>query len=174
MIGQHYMSPTSVFIVLVMAFALDWSSLGPDGWRDKIAMLLYTAGVREGFNGGVVDAWCVDQLSKVVDVAKSGGNTYLSGAVSSKVVGGFVGVLILYAVLCILPPWKSIAKRIGPAANLNFPRGKPYRINWPIVAVSVAIGLMADLCGGVVGSAANGGLNALCAVVGAGPGWLFG
>lgn len=174
MIDQHYMSPSAVFIVLMTGFALDWSSFGPDGWRDKIAMLFYTAGIREGFNGGAIDAWCVDMLSKIIDFTKEGGNTYLSGAVSSKIIGGFVGVTILYAVFCLLPPWKWISKKIGPAGRLNFPKGNPYKINWPIVGVSAVIGLMTDLCGGVVGGVANPALNMLCSVLGVLPDMLFG
>lgn len=174
MIDQHYMTASSVFVILFMGFALDWSAFGPDKWQDKIAMLFYTAGIREGFNGGAVDKVVVDFLSMFIDFAKQGGNTYMAGAVSSKVIGGMVGVLFLYTVLCIVPPWKWLEKKIGHSVRINFPKGAPRRLNWPVIAVSAALGLLSDNCGGIVGKVANGSLNGLCMVLGYLPDTLFG
>lgn len=170
---QHYLLPVAVFAAGMMGFLIDYYSFGPDAWRDKIAFLFYLPAVREGFNGGVVDGWLLGGLSQIVDVVKSGGNTYLAGAESNLVVGIIIAGVEVYTLGCLIPEKLSSWKWIGKFAAWKFPKSSSGRIGWKLVGLAVVIGLLSDNVGGAIGHGANFLIVLDCQAVGPILNWLF-
>lgn len=156
---EHFLTPTATFMVLALAGMIDLWGVGPDSWRDRIAAMMYLAGIREGWNGGSWDEWTVDHLAKVIDIAKKGGNAYLQGADTKLVLGGLVSIAFFYLLLSWLPNWRWITKHLtkfgGIATKLQLPKSPQFRVNFKMLALVVPVALMADLIPGNVGNFMN-------------------
>jgi hypothetical protein len=162
---EHILAPEAVFASMMIGWLIDYFSVGPDGWRDKIAFLFYLAAFREGFNGGAADEWLLKGLGQIVDLTKKAGNTYLASARTNIVVGAVVGAIAIYTVGCIIPDWKAF-KKLGPYAKLQFPTGANKKINWKLLFLAIVLGLTADNINGFVGIVTNTLINADCFAVG--------
>jgi len=158
----------------MLGFVIDYFSVGHDAWRDKIAFLFYLAGIKEGFNGGTVDTWLLQQLGHAVDLVKTAGNTYLASAQTNLVVGIVIAGVELFALGCLLPERLTSWKWVGKYASWRFPKSSSGKIGWKLLALAVVIGLLADNVRGAIGNAANAGISADCAAVGPVLNLLFG
>ena len=160
--APHTMSPTAVFITLILALLIDWSSLGPNSLRDRIAFALATPAIREGFDGSPADQWTVGRLREGVQALLDSppvSGSYLAGASINVVIGAMIGLTWLYAVLCMLPP--KMSKKLGRAATLSFPPSAMFRLNLPLWAVAIILGLMADLPAGAIGVVCRASIDML-------------
>ena len=169
------MSPTGVASLLLLALVIDYSSLGPDSWRDKIAFCLAVVGIRVGFNGSQLDRWTFDRLAGFIDFAKDqAGDAYIARAITSQLIGIFVGCLFVYVILCLLPEWRWIKKKLGPAASIAFPSGSRFRLNGRLWLCAFFLGLMAELANGWVGGLTTGFVDLLTRIETPLPNLIFG
>lgn len=167
------MTPTSVFVVLMLAFVIDYMSVGPDSLRDRAAFLMAIAGFRDGFNESTADEWTVGKLSSAIQwMLDQTDGAYIAGASINIVIGASVGVLAIYAVGCLLPD--RMAGKLGRWSALSFPKSPVYRINWKLWVIAFLLGVLADLGRGLVGEATEGAVVALTSLVSPIPVVLFG
>lgn len=169
----HAMSPTGVAVVLLLALVVDYMSVGPDSFRDRIAFLLAVPAFRDGFNGSPLDAWTVQRLSDSIGyLLEQTKGAYIAGASSNVLVGASVGVLAIYTIGCLLPTKTST--RLGRFAAINFPKSSIHRLNWKLWLCAFLLGILADLGRGVIGEATEGLVVALANIVAPLPILLFG
>lgn len=169
------MSPTGVASLLLLALVIDYSSLGPNSIRDKIAFCFAVVAIRVGFNGSQLDRWTVDRLAGFIDFAKDqAGDAYIARAVTNQVIGIFVGILFIYVILCLLPEWKWVTKKVGPAANIAFPTSSRFRLNGRLWICAFFLGLMAELANGWIGDMTTGFVNILTTIETPVPNIIFG
>lgn len=170
----HAMSPTGVAVLLLLALTIDWMSIGPDSFRDRIAFVMGIAAVREGWNGSQLDQWTVNLFSNFIEQLKAtaGGGAYIAGATTSAVLSAAIACLAIYAVGCLLPT-KASAK-LGKFANLTFPTSASKHINSKLWVLAIILGLLSDLAGGLVGEIVNGAIDGAAQVCAGLPQTLFG
>lgn len=172
---HHVMSPTGVAVLLLLALVVDYMSIGPNSLRDRIAFLLGLPAIREGFNGGPLDRWTVDKLSKGIDAMKhAAGNSYIAGAATSVLLSAAVGILAIYTVGALLPDHSKFTKRLGSFATIKFPTSPQYRMNWRLWLCAALLGMLADLPQGAVGSLLRSAVDGLTSIVAILPNFLFG
>lgn len=172
----HFMTPTTVGVTLLLALMIDFSSFGPNSLRDRIAFVLATPAIREGFDGSPADQWTVQWLRRGIESLLDSppvSGSYLAGASANVLIGVVISVLWLYVVLCMLPA-KPLTKRLGRAAAITFPASAQWRLNLPLWACAIALGLMADLPAGMVGSVCRASIDVLIAPITGLVVWLFG
>ena len=170
---ERAMTPTSVFIVLALAFVIDYMSIGKDSLRDRLAFLFAIAGFRDGFNGSPADRWTVGKLSDGIGwLLDQTNGAYIAGASVNIAIGAGVGVLAIYAVGCLLP--NKASAKVGRWATLNFPKSSAGRINWKLWALAFLLGVLADLARGLVGDLTETAVVALTFFVAPIPIALFG
>jgi hypothetical protein len=170
---QHYMSPTAVCILLLLALVVDWMSVGPNSIRDRLAFFLSLAAVREGFNGSALDQWTVGLLGQFIQtLLDSTGRAYIAGASISGVVGVVIGILWIYTIGCLLPVKAS--KKLGRFATLAFQQSPLHRLNIQLWVMAFALGMMADLPQGAVGDMTEASVDFVTAIVSPLPEFLFG
>jgi len=146
------MSPTGVFVVLMLALLIDYLSVGRDSIRDRVAFLLAVAGFRDGFDGSPLDRWTVQRLSDFIGaLLEKTGDAYIAGTNINIAVGAMVGLLGIYGMACLIPSRAS--KRLGRWVTLSFPTSAMGRINWKLWVVAFLLGILADLGRGVIGEA---------------------
>lgn len=170
----HIMSPTSAAILLLLALVIDYMSVGPDSLRDRLAFMMATAAIREGFNGSPADAWTVGQATRAVDALLSTpvvSGSYMAGVTINTFLGALVGLLFFYAVGCMLP---AKTPKVGRFATLSFPATPMARINFKLWGVAILLGMLADLPAGAVGTATEGSVILLTGLFAPLPEWLFG
>lgn len=171
--GDRAMTPTSVAIVLVLAFVVDYMSVGPDSLRDRLAFLLALAGFRDGFNESPADAWTVEKLHDGIGwLLDQTNGAYIAGASINTLVGALVGCLALFAVGCVIPD--RFAGKLGRFAALKFPTSAARRINYKLWALAFLLGVLADLGRGIIGEATESTVVALTYFVAPIPLALFG
>lgn len=166
---NHYMSPALTFISVAAAILLDWFGVGPDSWKDRVASLLYLAGIREGWNGGAIDNWLCEKCSWVIDITKSTGNAHLRDADTAQIIGGLLALLMAYFLLAWFPNWRWIYKTFGKwiswTSKINLPKSSAGRINVKVILMCVPLGLMSDLIPGWSGRFVCWCLDNICKVI---------
>jgi hypothetical protein len=171
--GGHFMSPTGVAVLLLLALVTDYLSVGPNSIRDRLAFLLALPAIHEGFDGSPLDNWTVGALTRVIDTAKHmTGGAYIAGAVTSAVLGAAVGVLAIYTVGALMPD--KFSARLGRFAAISFPTSAMYRINYKLWSCATLLGLLSDLPGGSVGGLLRAAITMLTGAAIAVPFTLFG
>lgn len=167
------MSPTAVAALIILAFVVDWMSVGPNSVRDRLAFLLALPALREGFNGSPIDTWTVAALNRLIgEGLKLTDGAYIAAASANVLVSAAVGCLWIYTVGCLLPV-KASAK-LGRFATLSFPSTPMMRINTKLWICALALGILSDLPSGLVGEATVWSILALTAAVAPLPALLFG
>jgi hypothetical protein len=154
---EHHMSPTGVAVLLLMAFAVDYISIGPNWLRDRIAFTMYIAAIYEGFNGSRIDAWTLERLTGIIRWALDQPmftGAYIVGASAAAVVGVLVFVVWVYGVGCLLPTKAS--KRLGRFASINFPASGVWAVNGRLLAVAIILALFGDVPVAWVGDLTTG------------------
>lgn len=171
--GERAMNPTSVFIILMLAFVIDYMSVGPNSLRDRVAFLMALAGFRDGFNGSPLDKWTVGKIRDGIQyLLDSTNGAYIAGASINIVIGSAVGVLAIYVIGCLMP--EKFSGKLGRWAALSFPSSPAMRINWKLWLCAFLLGIMADLGRGVIGEFVNTTVVALTYFVAPVPIVLFG
>ncbi|MBB5872000.1 hypothetical protein F4553_005379 [Allocatelliglobosispora scoriae] len=171
--SEHLLSPAGVASMLILAFVIDYLSIGPDNWRDKVAFLIALPMLRMGFDGGPLDTWTVGALSGAIDALKAaGGGSYIAGAATHFVVSALVACLAIYAAGALMPD--KLSTRLGAFARLSFPTTPQRRVNWKLWAIAALLGMMADLTAGAIGGILDHVLDWLSVGVSWLPGFLFG
>lgn len=170
---QHVMSATAVGILIMLALTIDYLSVGPDNFRDKIAFTAYLAAIYEGFNGSDIDRWTVQRLGMLLDGAKhAAGNAYVAGANTHQLIGSAVGCLAIYTVGCLIP--QRWSKKVGYLAKFKFPTSPVKRINYKLLICAILLGLLSDLTKGTVGTAVAWLIHGDVWMWSFIPSWLFG
>lgn len=169
------MSPTVVFVTLLAALIIDWSSLGPNSLRDRIAFIMAVPAIRDGFDGSPADQWTTGKLEEGIEALLNSPpveGSYMAGAAVNLVASAVIGVLFVYALLCMLPAKAS--RRLGPAANLSFPASPQFRLNLPLWGVAIVLGMLADLPRGALGALCRTMIDVLTGPIDLLVGWAFG
>jgi hypothetical protein len=171
----HVMSPTGAAVLLLLALVVDYMSVGPNSLRDRLAFLMATAAIREGFNGSPLDRWTVGMATKGIDMLLDTpifSGSYMAGAGVNALLGVLVGLLFIYVLGCLLPvKW---SKKLGRFATLTFPQSSLFRINTKLWIAAALLGMLADLPAGAVGGLTEGCVVFLTGLFGPLPAWLFG
>jgi hypothetical protein len=155
------MSPTDVAVLLLLAVAVDYISIGPNWFRDRVAFLMAIAALYEGFNDSTIDYWTLARVTGFIQWAlDQAGDAYIAGAIPAFIVGILVGTVWLYGLGCLLP--NKLSKKFGRLATVTFPPSGVWAINWRLWAVAAALGLFGDVPLGWVGDL-TGGTNAFLA-----------
>lgn len=169
------MTPTGTAVLLLMAIAVDYVSIGPNWFRDRLAFLMAIAAVYEGFNGSQLDAWTLARLTDLIqfglDQAKDSG-AYIGAALAAPIVGVLVGCVWLYGLGALLP--QKASKKLGRFASVNFPPSGIWAINYKLWAVAILLGLLGDVPLGWVGSLTEGTNEFLAVLFAPLPGILLG
>lgn len=169
---QHVMSPTGVVVLLMVALVVDYMSVGPDSFRDRLAFLLALPAIREGFNGSPLDRWTVDALSGGIDMLKEAASgAYVAGAITSFVLGAAIIVLAIYTVGALLPD--KLSAKLGRFAAIRFPASAVHRINYKLWLCAALLGMLADLARGPMGEILRGAIDLVARFASLVPG-LFG
>lgn len=177
------MSATSVAILIVLAWVVDYMSIGPGSIRDRIAFFLACPAIRVGFHDSPLSKATTDQLGSWIDQAKLAAHgSYAAQANTRVVIGAAVGILGIYCVGCLLPV-RATAK-LGGFARLAFSGhgsefggkggGLAMRINWRLWGCAVTLGVLSDLPRGLVGGLLRGSIDLVAHIVAFLPDWLFG
>lgn len=169
------MSPTGVAVLLLLAFAIDYVSIGPNWLRDRIAFTMYIAAIYEGFNGSRIDTWTLERLTGTIRWALDQPiftGAYIVGASASAIVGVSIGATWVYGLGCLLP--NKASKRLGRFATINFPPSGVWAINGRLLTVAVLLGLFGDVPVAWVGDVTSGTNEALAALYAPLPGLLLG
>lgn len=153
----HYMTPTGTAVLLLAAIAVDYVSIGPNWFRDRLAFLMAIPAIHEGFNGSQLDAWTLARLTDLIqfwlDQAQSS-SAYIGAALAAPIVGVLVGCVWLYGLGCILP--QKASKKFGRLAAINFPPSGIWALNYKLWIVAILLGLLGDVPLGIVGSLTEG------------------
>ncbi|GIJ51338.1 hypothetical protein Val02_82240 [Virgisporangium aliadipatigenens] len=184
------MSPNSIFALLFMALMIDWLSIGPDDWRDRLAFCLGMPAIRAGWDGSPADRATIDLISTWVEEIKKTGNATLAQTSTASVISVLAAALAIYCFGVLAPAkWSN---KLGKLALATFrgksgaaaaggppvagPRvgGKGRQLNPKLWACAYLIAITVELTGGLVGMAAQGSVSALTKVVGFVPGLVFG
>lgn len=169
------MSPVSVVCLLLLALIIDYMSVGPDSIRDRIAFLLALPAIRGGFNGSAFDRWTTGALSSLIHDglmhAQTSG-THVTAAMGGILLSVFVGCVFLYCVGCLLPMGGT--RVLGRFTAMQFPMSPQRRLNAPLWACAIILGLMSDLPQGALGALLSSCVNGLTYLVGFVPGLVFG
>ncbi|WP_320067851.1 hypothetical protein [Micromonospora sp. RTGN7] len=170
---EYAMSPTAVAITLLLALVIDYMSIGPNSIRDRLAFMMAVPVVREGFNDSPLDKWTVETLRDFIQsLLDQTGDARIAGASINLIIGTLVGFLWIYAIGCMLPT--KLSKRLGRFATIQFRASGLYRLNLPLWAAAVPLGLMSDLPGGFVGDVTRMLLEVTTTIVAPLPAFLFG
>ena len=171
--AAHEMTPTGVAVLLLLAIAIDYISIGPNWLRDRIAFLMGIAAIYEGFNNSTLDHWTLARVTDVIQWAlDQTGDAYIAGASAAAVVGILVGAVWLYGLGCILPA--AASKKVGRIATVTFPPSGVWAVNWRLWAVAAALGLLGDVPVGWVGDVTAGTDRLLASLWAPLPGLLLG
>lgn len=177
---NHYMSPALTCMAVAAALFLDWFGAGADSWKDRVAGMLYLAGIREGWNGGALDRWTVERCSWFIEIAKDTGNAHIKDADTSQILGGLLAILMVYFLAAWLPNWKALTKIFGkygrvfaPITTLSLPKTGGSRINVKMLLMVVPLALMADLIPGRSGQFVNWCLDMDCKLISFCLDWLL-
>jgi hypothetical protein len=167
------MSPTAVAILLLLAIVVDYMSVGPNSFRDRIAFVLALPAIREGFDGSPLDAWTVGTLGGFIrHLLDSTHGAYIAGASTNAIVGAGIGILWIYVIGAMLP--NKASKRLGRFATITWPQSGLHRLNGRLWAAAVVLGMMSDLPQGVIGQMTRGLLDFATGLVAPLPATLFG
>lgn len=169
----HYMSPTAVAVLLLLALVVDYLSFGPDSIRDRLAFFLALPAIYEGFDNSPLDRWTAGALAKLI---QSGldmtGGAYVAAASAQVVLSAAIGIYAIYTVGVLLPT--ALNKRLGSFVNLHWGQSGIHRLNWQLWIAAFVLGMLNDLPGGVVGDILRGFVIGLDSAVSFLPNWLFG
>jgi hypothetical protein len=159
-LSSKAMSPTMVFVVLLLALAIDWSSFGHDSIRDRVAFTLALPALRLGFDGSLADRTMVGAIGYFIDGAKGAvSDAYIAQADTGKIIGVLASLVFAYAVGCMMP--EKWSNKMGPYARLSFSSGKRHRLNYKLWACAVFLAVTADMMNGWSGILARGTVNVL-------------
>jgi hypothetical protein len=169
------MGAGSVFVCMLIALFIDGAKWGADGIRHRVAFILAVSSIRAGWNGSGLDRWTVGQLSKLITELAKTGNDGLRLEHAPDVIGSIIGLVMLYAIGVMMPvKWAKIPL-VGGLAKFTFGAGSKGRFDWRLWSCAWALGLMADLTGGIVGGTVNAVItDVLVPLCGHLPDWLFG
>jgi hypothetical protein len=185
-VNHHLMSPTAVAILLLLALVIDWMSFGPNSIRDRIAFCLALPAISEGFNGGPFDRFTVEALGSAIDRLKAaGGDSYVAGANTERVIAALVGILFIYTIGVLMP--EKWSNKLGPYARLAFSKsggamavagpvgtGAKRRLNWRLWICAALLGVLNELPHGLVGELLHTFVSVLDSVAAPMPVFLFG
>lgn len=170
---EHFMTPTTVAVLLLLALVVDYLSVGPDSIRDRLAFFLALPAIHEGFNGSPLDQWTVQAganlIQKGLDMT---GGAYIAAASAAVVLSAAIGIYAIYTVGVLLPT--TLSSRLGRFAGLHWGASGIHRLNWQLWIAAIILGMLCDLPGGVVGSTLRWVVSLLSQFVAPFPNWLFG
>lgn len=169
------MTPTGVAVLLLVALAVDYVSIGPNWLRDRLAFTAYIAAFYEGFNGSKLDSWTLERATGAIRWALDQpvfSGAYIAGASASAIIGIFVGAAWIYGLGCMLPQKSS--KKLGRFATLTFPPSGVWAINTRLLVIAVVLGLFGDVPVGWVGDLTSGTNATLAGLYAPLPGLLLG
>jgi hypothetical protein len=169
--GIHFLTPTGVYVLLILAFVIDYTSIGPNSIRDRVAFFIAVACINEGFNASTLDAKLAETLGAVIDQTKVwSGDAYIADAKTNIVIGAVVSIAWIFTIGVLLPA--KFSSRVGKFATMTFECKT--RLNYKLWASAIFLGLMTDLTQGLFGFVFQGALRYDTFIVGFLPRILFG
>lgn len=169
---ERVLSPTGVCVMIILAFVVDYLSVGPNSLRDRIAFIFALVALHDGFDGSPLDQWTVETLGGLIQqLLDMTDGAYIAGASVNAVIGCAVGILWIYTIGALLP---EKTPRLGRFVAISFPTSAQYRINTKLWACALALSMLSDLPQGFIGTVTRGLFTIAAAIVGPIPEFLFG
>lgn len=162
-------TPSAVFLIFVLAWMVDYWSVGADSIRDRLAFLMALAAVRVGFDGSSLDKVTLEYLTTWLDQVKGTGNTFLEKGTADDILNVIIVAVVLYSVFVMVP--SKFSHKLGGAAKLTFKKSSS-RINWKLWFCAFFLGMFVDLARGPFGAFARGIVGLDVALVSVIPGWF--
>jgi len=163
---ERVMSPTGVAALLIFAFLVDYFSWFPAWAQVRITFISAVTGFRQGFDGGPLDTWTVERATDVVRMAlDQAKGSYIAGAIPLQIVGIAVGALSIYTLGLMLPA--KLSKKLGRFVTAAFKETGFRKVSWPIWALALPLGLLAELPQGWMGLVTTFTVDDVYAFVGA-------
>lgn len=149
--ADHVLSPTGTAVLLVLGFAIDYFAVFPAWMQTRLLFAIVATVAREGFDGSSLDRATVQHASSLIQSGLDATDgAYIAGASAQAIVGCLVGLLSIYSVGCMLPV--QVAKKTGRLATATFKETGLRKLNFPVWGMAFALGLLADLPVGWMGS----------------------
>lgn len=169
----HAMTPTGVAVLLLLAIAFDVVSIGPAWLRDRVAFLMGTAALYEGFNNSTLDRWTLALATGAIQRGLDAtGDAYIAAASAAAIVGVLVGAVYVYALGLVLP--QKLSHRLGRIVTVNFQEVGIWKVNWRLWTIAAVLALFCDVPVGWVGEMTAGSVQALATTFAPLPGFLLG
>lgn len=167
------MTPTGVAVLLLLAIAVDVVSIGPAWLRDRLAFLMGTAAIYEGFNNSTVDRWTLGLVTGAIQRGLDAtGDAYIAAASAAAIVGVLVGAVYVYAWGLILP--QKLSGKLGRLVTVNFQEVGIWKVNWRLWLIAAVLALFGDVPVGWVGSTTTSSVQFLASTFAPLPGFLLG
>lgn len=163
-------TPQAVFCLFVLAFLVDYWSVGTDSIRDRLAFFMSLAAIRVGFDGTPVDQYTTQLALGGLDSLKNVGNTYLARGAADDLLSVAISLLCVFVVGVIIP--SKASKKLGRFATLKFHRGSSSRINYTLWICAFLLGTMIELARGPFGLFAMAAVDFDVRLVSIIPGWF--
>lgn len=172
-IPDHILSPTAVAALVVIAWIVDFFSVGPAWVQTRLVFATVVTFVRQGFDDSPLDKWTVDKAAELIQsLLNQAHGSYIAGAAADMIVGFIIFGLFIFCLGCMLPvKW---AKKTGRFSTLQFKETGLRKMNWQIWGMAVPLGLLADLPNGFAGTMCDVFVNLCVFTTGPIPALLFG
>ncbi len=171
--ADHTLSPTATAVLLVIAFIIDYFAIGPAWLNTRLTFICAVVAVRQGFDDSPLDKWTVDKASEVIQtILDQAKGSYIAGASAATLVGCVVGVLVIWAIGCMLPLKSS--KKLGRIATAQFKETPLRKINPTVWALAIPVGLLADMPVGWIGTMSSLFMSFCSMIASPLPGLIFG
>lgn len=143
------MSPAQTFLVLVIAFALDFWSIGRNSIRDRIAFFMALAAFYVGFRNSSIAKSAIDTLNNItVESSKLLGDAYIAKGMAAAGLTVITVLLFIYTLLCLAP--EKWTDRLGPYAKRSFQSKS--RVNLQLWGCAFFLAILAEVPKGWFGS----------------------
>jgi hypothetical protein len=164
---EHVLTPAGTVAALAIGLIIDYLSVGPTAWRDRIAWIFYFIGFAETFGGSIAANRIFALLNGSIGPALQWTQTYVSTAEPSVVAGMLLGGVVILTLGAMAP--SSAQKWIGDLAKLGFGnplrggsvKGGKSRLNYWMIFSACSLGLMHPYIGGLCGQVVHTAIAAL-------------
>jgi hypothetical protein len=167
------LSPTAVASLVVLAFIIDFFSVGPAAFQTRATFILVATFMRQGFDDSPLDKWTVDKAAQLIQSGlDQAGPAWIAGASANAIVGFIVGALFIFCLGNMLP--QKWSRRTGRMATMQWKETQLRKMNPPVWIAAAAFGMLSDLPDGLIGIMCDAFSNLCLFVAGPAPALIFG
>jgi tetrahydromethanopterin S-methyltransferase subunit D len=167
------LTDVAIVMLLSIAFAIDFMSIGVDTIRDKVAFLLSLPAIHACWADSSLDAGLTQGMRQLIEAGfQTTGTKRDVAQLSAAGIKCMIFFTLVY-VIGVLVPNKWAAKA-GKWATYSFKMKQTSRINYKLWGCSFILGVFGGQLGGLSGSILTSALDTLTAVTAGVPNMLIG